>query len=342
LNTRDWEEVLALYESAFLKYLIHNIKKNIVIIDDPLETYYYQLRRFVKISYIQDPAFVPFANAMDGGIIKIQCCDPSNFLGRKIDGFHSVIAMSATLDPIRFYEETLGFKDERTEKLLLDSPFSNNNRKIIIVPNISTRYKDRIQNYQKIADIINNVTAKKSGNYLCFFPSFEFSQNVNLFLAKDHYTKLLQRPAMNEQEREQILSHLKEKNGKYLFLGVIGGAFSEGVDYFGEMAIGVIIVSPALPKINFERELLRSYYENNKGAGFEYAYIYPGMNKVIQSAGRLIRSFSDKGILVLIGERFAEEKFNELFPEYWYRKKGDLIITEQYEEVIDSFWKDLS
>jgi DNA excision repair protein ERCC-2 len=338
LNTRAWEEVFSLYESAFLRYLIYNIKKNIVIIDDPLEEYYYQLRRFVKISQIQDPTFVPFANALDGGIVKIQCCDPSNYLGRRIDGFHSVIAMSATLDPIKFYEETLGFNKERTEKLLLDSPFPNNNRKIVIIPNISTRYKDRLKNYQKIAEIINRVSSKKAGNYLCFFPSFEFMQNVNLFLTKDHYGKLIQKPGMKEKEREEILTKLREENGSYLLLGAIGGAFSEGVDYLGRMAIGVIIISPALPKINFERELLRNYYENNKGAGFEYAYIYPGMNKVIQSAGRLIRSFTDKGILVLVGERFAEDKFSELFPEYWYRNKGDLVITEQYEEEIESFW----
>ncbi len=338
LNTRDWDDVFSLYESAFLKYLIHNIKKKILIIDDPLEDFYYRLRRFVKVSHIQDEAFVPFVNAQDGGILKIQCCDPSNFLGQKIDAFHSVIAMSATLEPIKFYEETLGFKIQRTEKLLLDSPFPNSNRKIVIVPHISTRYKDRMQNYQKIADVINKVTSIKKGNYLCFFPSFEFLQNVNLFLSKDHYKKLIQKPGMDEIEKENILSLLKTKNNSYLLLSVIGGIFSEGVDYYGEMAIGVIVVSPALPKINFERELLRNYYDTHKGSGFEYAYIYPGMNKVIQSAGRLIRSFTDRGVLVLIGSRFAEEKFNELFPEFWYNKKGDVVISEEYESILKSFW----
>jgi len=340
LNTRDWDDVFSLYEASFLKYLINNIKKKILVIEDPLEDFYYRLRRFVKISHIQDSAFVPFVNALNGGVLKIQCCDPSNFLGQKIEAFHSVIAMSATLDPINFYEETLGFTKERTQKLLLDSPFPNNNRKIVIVPHISTRYKDRVKNYQKIAEIINEVTAVKQGNYLCFFPSFDFLQNVNLFLSKNHYEKLIQKSGMNETEKENILSLLKTGNNAYLLLSVIGGVFSEGVDYLGEMAIGVIIVSPALPKINFERELLRSYYERHKSAGFEYAYIYPGMNKVIQSAGRLIRSFSDKGVLVLIGSRFTEEKFNELFPEYWYNKEGDVIISEQYEDVLKSFWKE--
>ena len=339
LNTRDWDEVFSLFEASFLKYLIHNIKKKILIIDDPLESFYYQFRRFVKIAHIQDRAFIPFVNAQNGGILKIQCCDPSNFLGQKIDGFHSVIAMSATLDPISFYEEVLGFGKDRTKKLILDSPFPNNNRKIIIVPSVSTRYKDRNKNYQNIAEIINKITAVKKGNYLCFFPSFDFLQNVNLFLSKDHYKKILQKPGISESDKENILSLLKNGKNAYLLLGALGGVFSEGVDYPGKMAIGVIIVSPALPKINFERELLRNYYETDKGAGFEYAYIYPGMNKVIQSAGRLIRSFTDKGTLVLIGDRFAEEKFNELFPEYWYKSRGDIEISEQYEDILISFWK---
>ncbi len=338
LNTREWDDVFSLYESVFLKYLIHNIKKKILIIDDPLEDFYYRLRRFVKISHIRDAAFVPFVNAQDGGILKIQCCDPANFLGQKMDSFHSVIAMSATLDPINFYEETLGFKKEGTDKLILDSPFPSANRKIIIAPHVSTRYKDRLKNYQEIAAIINKTTAVKNGNYLCFFPSFEFLQNVNLFLSKSHYKKLIQKPGMSEKEKEKFLSLLKLGNNDYLLLSVIGGIFSEGVDYIGKMAIGVIVISPALPKIDFERELLRDYYERHKSAGFEYAYIYPGMNKVIQSAGRLIRSFDDKGILLLIGSRFAEEKFNELFPDYWYNKEGDVVISEDYESVLNSFW----
>ena len=118
----------------------------------------------------------------------------------------------------------------------------------------------------------------------------------------------------------------------------MGGIFSEGIDYIGNMAIGVIVISPALPMVSFERELLRQYYEEKQNAGMEYAYIYPGMNKVIQSVGRLIRSVTDKGIVVLIGKRFADEKFNNILPEYWFKRQGDIEITDNYVPAIKKFW----
>jgi Rad3-related DNA helicase len=339
LNVKAWDDAHALFESAFIKYLIHKIKKRMLIIEDPVEDIFYKMRRFVQVAHFQDRAFVPFYDAQEGGILKIQCCDPSNYLGQKIDGFHGVTAMSATLDPIKFYQTVLGFPEYRTEILQLGSPFPAEHRKIIIAPGISTRYKDRAKNYPKIAEIIEKTIRHKKGNYLVFFPSFDFIQNVNLFLGKVRYEKILQRPGMNENERDEILKQLKQSQDPHLLLAVMGGIFSEGVDFAGDMAIGVIIVSPALPKIGFERELLKQYYDEKHNLGMEYAYIYPGINKVIQSVGRLIRSTTDKGIVVLIGERFADEQFNSILPEYWFKKKGDVEITREYEESVKTFWK---
>ncbi len=339
LNVQAWDDVFRLYESAFIKYLIYKIRKRMIILDDPLEDFYFNLRRFVQVAHFQERAFVPFYDAQDGGILKIQCCDPSHYLGEKIDGFHAVTAMSATLDPIIFYQNVLGFNEDRTSRLQLKSPFPNENRRIIIVPNISTRYKDRTKNYPKIAAIIEDVIRFKEGNYLVFFPSFDFIQNVNLFLGKVTCEKILQKPGMNDNARDEILQTLKKGKKKRLLLAVMGGIFSEGVDYAGEMAIGVIIVSPALPKITYERELLRQYYDEKLNMGMEYAYVYPGMNKVVQSVGRLIRSASDHGIIVLIGERFAGEDYNALLPDHWFEKPGDIEITEHYQSAIKEFWR---
>lgn len=338
LNVQSWDSVLSLYEQAYIKYLIEKIKKRWLIIDDPLDKFYFGLRRFVQIARIHDRAFIPYYDADAGGILKIQCCDPSQYLQQRIDGFHSVIAMSATLDPIDFYQNVLGFPEYRTEKLQLDSPFPSEHRKIIIVPGVSTRYKDRLQNYPKIAEIIENVIKQQYGNYLVFFPSFDFVQNVNVFLGKVNHNKILQKPGMKEEDRNHVLNDLKKDNQQNLLLGVMGGIFSEGIDYIGNMAIGVIVISPALPMVSFERELLRQYYEEKQNAGMEYAYIYPGMNKVIQSVGRLIRSVTDKGIVVLIGKRFADEKFNNILPEYWFKRQGDIEITDNYVPAIKKFW----
>lgn len=339
INYNEWQDCYNYYESAYITYLIFKIRKGLVLADDPLESLYFNLRRFLQVARFKDSSFVMYYNAVDDGILNIQCCDPSHYLQEKIDSFHSVIAMSATLDPIKYYQDVLGFPEYRTTILELDSPFPRENRKIIIVPDISTKFKDRQKSYPQIADVIKQTISIRRGNYLVFFPSYEFMQNVNLFLGTVSAEKILQKPGMTDNDRDGVLSKLRQNKGQHLLLAVMGGIFSEGVDYNGDMAIGVIVVSPALPKFGYERELLNRYYENKNGSGKEYAYLYPGMNKVIQSVGRLIRSYSDKGIILLIGERFAEEQFNILLPDYWIDKKDDLVITKDYKKEVKSFWK---
>ncbi len=339
LNLETLADAFQQFEAAFIRYLIHKIRTRKLIIDDPLENFYYAFRRFSKIARFEDPAFVTYFDAQDGGTLHIQCCDPSHYLGNIIDKFHSVVAMSATLDPMDFYASVLGFPDERMRRLQLDSPFPAEHRKLIIVPDISTRYKDRVRSAPQIAEIIKNTIAMKPGNYLVFFPSFKYLELVNLFLQNIPAEKILQKPGMKEAQRDQILKQLRNESGSHLLLAVMGGLFSEGVDFSGKMAIGVIIIGPALPQFNYSRELLRAYYDQYNGQGMEYAYIYPGMNKVIQSVGRLIRSATDRGIVVLIGERFADEAYNILLPEYWFQKHGDVEITTTYVKAIKDFWK---
>jgi len=339
INGAAWQNALELFESAFIKYLIYKVKKRILLMDDPFEYFYYDLRRFVQIARFQDRAFVPFYDARDQGLLKIQCCDPSHYLGSRIDAFHSVIAMSATLDPISFYQEVLGFPEERSAVLQLDSPFPAENRKVIIIPNISTRYRERLQNAPKIAEIIRKTLRLHSGNYLAFFPSFDFLQQVNIFLGNIHSEKILQKPGMGEAERNRILKQMAGARKPTLLMAVMGGIFSEGIDYMGKMAIGVIVVSPALPQISYERELLRRYYAEMKEMGMEYAYVYPGMNKVIQAVGRLIRSASDRGIVLLIGERFSVDRYHAVLPEYWFGSKKDVVMTSDYQKEIKDFWR---
>ncbi|MCK4753657.1 MAG: ATP-dependent DNA helicase, partial [Calditrichia bacterium] len=256
-----------------------------------------------------------------------------------INKFHSVIAMSATLDPITYYRDILGFPEENTHLLEVSSPFSTRNRQIVILPHISTYYRDRTNLYERYADIVKDVISIKEGNYIVFCPSFEFIHNVILYLGKAKSEIIPQRRQMTENDRNYILSELRESDTPKLLLAVMGGIFSEGVDFSGDMCIGVIIFSPALPQITFERELIRQYYENKRGNGFNYAYLYPGINKVIQSVGRLIRSQQDKGIIVLAGERFAEDEINQLFPDYWFELEGDVVVTEEFKETIQTFWQ---
>ena len=258
-------------------------------------------------------------------------------MGNIIDKFHSVIAMSATLDPINYYKDVLGFPEYRTDIMELDSPFSSSKRKVIIIPSIDTRYKKRSENYQKIAEIINRSIQMKKVNYIVFFPGFDFLQNVNLFLNSSE-KKIIQKPFMQTSERDNVLNIMKADTG-YLLLAVMGGIFSEGIDFMGNMVNGVFVVSPGLPQVNYEREVISRYYEEKKSMGREYAYVYPGMNKVIQAAGRLIRSYTDFGFVMLIGKRFTEEGFNQLLPEYWFESKDNVVITNNYLKELKTYWK---
>jgi DNA excision repair protein ERCC-2 len=340
-DRKQWQQVFREYEANFIKYLIYKVRKKIVLSTDPLEQFYYKFRRFIRVLKLESPALITFYNAGDSGTLKIQCCDPSEPLSERINGFHSVIAMSATLDPLPYYRQVLGFAAERTTQLSLDSPFPAEHRKIIIIPGISTRFKKRLRSYPYYAEIIEKVIGIRKGNYIAFLPSYEFMHNVNVFLGKVKSEKLIQSGSMSLAERDEILRQLRDTSTAKLLLAVMGGIFAEGVDFSGDMCIGVIVFGPGLPQVNYERELIRSYYDQKLGDGFDYAYLFPGMNKVIQAVGRLIRSQQDKGIIVLVDERFSDEKTGMLLPDYWFRHPGDVVLTNEYEPVIREFWDNL-
>ncbi len=338
-DRKQWQRLYDQYEADFIKYLIYKVRKKIVLSTDPLEQFYYKFRRFIQVLKLESPALLAFYDAGDSGALKIQCCDPAEPLSGRINGFHTVIAMSATLDPLSYYREVLGFAAERTTQLSLDSPFPAENRKIIIIPGVSTRFKKRYQSYPYYAEIIEKVIGIRKGNYIAFMPSYEFMHNVNVFLGKVKSEKLIQSGTMNLVERDEFLRQLRDTSTAKLLLAVMGGIFSEGVDFSGDMCIGVIVFGPGLPRVNYERELIRGYYDQKLGDGFDYAYLYPGINKVIQAVGRLIRSQQDKGIIVLVDERFSEEKTGMLLPDYWFRQPGDVVLTDDFEPVIREFWE---
>jgi DNA excision repair protein ERCC-2 len=334
-----WQSLFEQYETAYIKYCIYKLSKKKITRDDPFESYYYRLRHFTQVSHMAGDAYTPYFSAEYKGSLKIQCTDAATPLGQRISGFHSAIGMSATLDPISYYKRVLGFPDENTGSLLVDSPFPSANRKLIIIPDISTRFKDRHANYIRYAEIIEQIIKFRNGNYIIYCPSFEFMQNLYLFLGKIEIPKILQRTHMDINAREEIINRLKDQTEPKLLLAVLGGIFAEGIDLRGDMCIGVIIFSPGLPKVGFERELIARYFEQKEGDGFAYAYLYPGINKVIQAAGRLIRSAQDKGIIVLVDDRFEDREVIELLPSYWFKEPASVAITADYREAIKAFWE---
>lgn len=272
--------------------------------------------------------------------LKITCCDASDQLRDCIKEFEHTVAFSATLKPFDYYRQLCGFEIDKVQTLEFSSPFPKTNRKLLVIPQVSTKYSDRDRNYPKIADAIERIICLHPGNYFVFFPSFAFLRSVYDRVTLPGYNVLHQTGSMKAVEVEQFIAQLKDPAEPTVIFAVQGGVFSEGVDYPGNMLIGAIIVGPALPGYDLERELLREYYERKFGQGFEYAYTYPAMARVIQAAGRVIRSEDDRGVIVLMDRRFTAPAYAATMPADWFDKSVNELVSMRILQDIKSFWKE--
>lgn len=271
--------------------------------------------------------------------LKLYCLDPSARLDEALTEAHSSVFFSATLTPADYFSDILGGgKDSRS--ISLPSPFPRENLGLIALMSVSTRFEDRDKSYKKIAGAIAATVAAKRGNYIVYFPSYKYMQSVaDIFC--ERYPKVavsIQRSGMTRQEREEFLSFFEDDVGK-LRVGfcVLGGSFSEGVDLPGSRLIGTVIVGVGLPGLSAERNIIRDYFENRAECGYDYSYTYPGMNSILQAAGRVIRRPEDRGVVVLVDDRYAGEKYRALYPPHWEGMKFAADIPELQTELAD-FW----
>ncbi len=337
-----FDELKPTFNRLTIRYLLDKIESGRSLPEDPVSEFFSDLGKFYSVLNMEGEEFSFVFDTTGGESIKIVCKDAARMIGERLEGFHNVIAMSATLDPMEFYERMLGFPAERTDKLKLPSPFPVENRKIAIMPQVSTAFRHRGANYDTIAEMITATTEVHSGNYMALFPSYEFLRNTARYIEGGDWQLITQEPGMTDDRRQQVLDALKTSTPPKLVLAVQGGIFAEGVDYPGETLSGVIVVSPALPQVSFERELMRQYYQKHYGKGFEFAYLYPGMNRVIQSVGRLIRTETDTGVAVLICQRFKQNQYVELFPQEWCDGDVGRIVCKDLRVELRSFWDVIS
>ncbi len=304
---------------------------------------YFSLRDFANAADVYDDHYITIGKRSEEGgrSIKLSCIDPSRNLSARYENIRSVIFFSATLLPVKYYEEQLG-GNEDDYAVYAPSPFDPAKRFIGVAADISTRYKERNENsYRRVARYIAETAGAKKGNYMAFFPSYGYMEAVEPYLFEycKEMTLLPQDRSMTEEEREKFLDTFSKNNEKTLIgLCVMGGVFSEGIDLTGKRLIGAVIAGAGLPQVSKERELIREFFEDRKrGTGFLYAYLYQGMNKVMQSAGRVIRTVSDTGVILLLDDRFLTRQYNELFPREWipYRK----VEIEEISKELDAFWK---
>ena len=253
-----------------------------------MQEFYYLFQRFCDVLALEGDEFsYLYQHHPEGAAFKILCKDASRFLHERLQGFHSVIAMSATLTPFPFYQDVLGMPPERSTSAEFPSPFPERNRRILVVPDVATTYRERQRDAPHAARIIETIVAQRPGNYGVFFPSFAYLRMVRAFMQRVPAHRIIEQArTMPEADRERVLQRLRQPDAEpVVLLGVQGGIFAEGVDYPGDMLSGVIVVGPGLPRVDGEQELIRAYYEEKYTQGFAYAYLYPGMNRVVQSAG---------------------------------------------------------
>lgn len=287
---------------------------------------YFEVRMFEAIYEKLDENYMIYSEIDREGkfLIRLFCVNPAVNLQEALEKGVGTIFFSATLLPIRYYRKLLSTKTD-DYAIYAESSFARENRLLLLGNDVSTRYSARgEETYRKYARYLLEMVNAKKGNYMAFFPSYKFMEEVYdrfLDLASEEGSRaecVIQAPYMSEEAREIFLEEFEEiREESLLGFCVMGGIFSEGIDLSRDRLIGAAVVGTGLPQVCRERELLKEYFDSKGLQGFDYAYVYPGMNKVLQSAGRVIRTEEDTGVILLLDERFRERRYRETFPREW-------------------------
>ncbi len=313
------------FDAAFVDYLEHRRETKSFQADDAFVALYFELLRFLNGLAAEhgNPGQSSTSTQLcerrgDERKLRLFCKDPGTFLGQILGRVHSVIGLSATLSPPEFYRDLLGFAPGRTVALSLPSPFPAAHRRVVVDRTVTTLWRERAENCQPIADRLGAFADMVPGNCLVLFPSFQFLSDVASRIQARRKRLFVQQRTDSERDREALLETLRNALlGDVLLLAVAGGVFAEGVDYPGEMLKAVAIVGPCLPVPTIETRLLQSYYEERFERGFEFAFVVPGMTRVVQAAGRLIRSAEDVGVIALLDRRFLDHPYVDRLPADW-------------------------
>jgi DNA excision repair protein ERCC-2 len=300
---------------------------------------FFAVSGFMRVAEKYDESYATCYEKLKNDLkLKLFCIDPSIQLGNALKRCRAAIFFSATMTPMAYFKKILGCNEDAAA-LTIPSPFPGENLTLFVSDRISTFYRDRERTRLQVSQAICTLTNQKKGNYLIFFPSYEYMMMV-LESFKSHCPDseiMLQTPGMSESERDEFLNRYKHPSHKSLVgFAVMGGIFGEGIDLVGERLSGVVVVGVGLPGISLEKELIKDYFTHTHNAGFEYAYQYPGINRVFQAAGRVIRTENDRGVVLLVDQRYATHRYRSLLPVEWEPIK--VRDQEQFAEDLQRFW----
>jgi len=306
---------------------------------------YFDVRMFLGIYDRLDENYLIYSELEDSGRFKVRlfCVNPAANLKEFLEKGNSAIFFSATLLPMHYYKELLSTEKDDYAIYAL-SPFEEERRLLLLGTDVSTKYTRRSEDmYRRYAEYLKKVAETKKGNYIAFFPSYQFMEQVyaqflSLTEDREDIEYVMQSQYMSEEAREIFLENFEEEREKSLMgFCVMGGIFSEGIDLVEDKLIGAAIIGTGLPQVCRERELLKTYFDEKGYRGFDYAYLYPGMNKVLQSAGRVIRTDEDRGVILLLDERFGDVRYREIFPREW--KTAWYCSLRNVKEQMHRFWE---
>lgn len=336
-----FNEVPPKWQNIFSNYLLAGVdvmKHHHELVTDYFKDFYFEVNRFSKLLDYYGKNFALYLDK-NGKDIKLNlfCLDPSDELKYSMSKVKGLVVFSATLSPTNYYVDMIG--GEKTDPLLvLPSPFKKENLCLMIAPTISTKYKNRDATIEEVASFVNTAISTKVGNYFIYAPSYEYMYKLIPYLRKD-FELIIQEKEMTDIEKEQFLS-LFVDNPDHTVVGVavVGGAFGEGIDLVSNRLIGTIIIGVGMPQISYQRDLIKDYFDSKNNDGFAYSYVDPGMNRVMQAVGRVIRTETDKGFALLIDNRYLTKEYRSLFKNEW--SHYDVVTSkEDIIDLLNKFWK---
>ena len=332
------EDVIPIVETALAEAEAWLARNEAAESREGLLEFYFRLRTFQRTAELFDERYVTILERAPALKIRLFCLDPSQLLREALSRGKAAVFFSATLTPPEYYRNLLG-GSPGDSVLRLDSPFPPDNLAVLVHDRIRTHFKDRADSLADVVAAIETLIRARRGNYLVYFPSFQYL-NAALEAFQMRHTDiavLAQRPGMTETERDEFLAAFAVEHGETLVgFAVLGGVFGEGIDLVGERLIGSVIVGVGLPQLCIERDLIRDHFQEQSSAGFDYAYTFPGMNRVLQAIGRVIRSETDRGVVLLIDMRFAETRYRRLFSTWWRTVRVRHASTLQ--AALADFW----
>lgn len=336
-------EFLTYAYTGFQKFLERNRGNQI---PQEIMDLFFSIRHFLNMYDCSDTGYVIYSehNAEGEFLVRLYCVDPSNNIKERLAQGRSTVFFSATLLPVNYFKEMLSGNINDYAVYAL-SPFDTGNRCVIVGRDVSSRYTRRgIKEYEKISRYIEHIVKAHPGKYMVFFPSYTYMEAVyEQFFAmySDKIRVVMQDRFMKESDKEEFLSLFSDSDieGSLIGFCVNGGIFSEGIDLKNESLIGTVIVGTGLPMVCREREILKNYFDECGRDGYAYSYIYPGMNKVLQAAGRVIRTEQDKGVIILLDDRFLTRDYVNLYPREWDKIHNTTL--ENVDCLLSDFWKNL-